>query len=168
MPDNPEIHRYTKEAARPLVIYRGALSRAGSGSAIECERLFARNGWRGAWQDGIYPYRHFHATTHEVLGIARGRARVRFGGTDGESLQLDTGDVIVIPAGVSLCREEASDDLLVVGAYPGGVEPDIQKELPVANRPPAVELDEVPLPDADPVYGADGPLLRHWSRAPAM
>jgi uncharacterized protein YjlB len=163
-PTNGETHRFADEATRPLVIYRGVLPLDGEKTAIECERLFARNGWQGAWQNGIYPYHHFHATTHEVLGIARGRAAVRFGGEGGETLQVEEGDVVVIPAGVSHCRERASEDLLVVGAYPGGAEPDIQKELPVASHPPAADLDKVPLPEADPVFGAEGPLLRHWTQ----
>jgi uncharacterized protein YjlB len=162
-PTSGETHRFDAEAKRPLVIYRGVLPLDGEKSAIECERLFARNGWRGAWQNGIYPYHHFHATTHEVLGIARGQAAVRFGGEGGETIEVKEGDMVVIPAGVSHCREQGSEDLLVVGAYPGGAEHDIQKELPVANRPPADDLDKVPLPDADPVYGAEGPLLRYWT-----
>jgi uncharacterized protein YjlB len=28
--------------------------------ASECEELFARNGWLGAWVDGIYSFHHFH------------------------------------------------------------------------------------------------------------
>jgi hypothetical protein len=35
------------------------------------EVLFASNGWKESWRNGIYPFLHFHTKTHEVLGIAR-------------------------------------------------------------------------------------------------
>src|SRR5581483_9330476 len=65
-------------SALPLVVYRGALPESGD-RAVSCEAMFARNGWPDAWRNGIYPYHHYHSTAHEVLGIARGHARVRIG-----------------------------------------------------------------------------------------
>lgn len=160
-----ERHRPTS-GALPLLIYRAALPRdEDPGDA--CERLFAGNGWGGIWRDGIYPYHHFHATTHEVLGIAEGDARVRFGGDDGPLVTIRMGDVVIIPAGVSHKNEGASADLLVIGAYPGEREPDIQKGEPEDHRHAAESVQRVPLPTSDPVFGAEGPLLREWSSAPA-
>src|SRR5687768_18188566 len=46
-----------------------------------------------------YPYVHYHSMIHEALGVARGRARVRFGGARGQDLELAPGDVVVLPAG---------------------------------------------------------------------
>jgi hypothetical protein len=37
----------------PLVVYRGALAESGD-RASACERMFDRNGWPGAWRNGIY------------------------------------------------------------------------------------------------------------------
>jgi uncharacterized protein YjlB len=48
--------------------------------AAVIETLFARHGWKESWRDGVYDFLHFHTGTHEVLGIARGSVRVRFGG----------------------------------------------------------------------------------------
>ena len=148
-------------ATLPAAIYREAFAPDGDAEAL-CERLFARHGWSGAWRNGIYPYHHFHATTHEVLGIARGHARVRLGGDEGPLVEIHAGDVIVIPAGTSHKNEGASADLSVVGAYPGGRAPDMKKGVPAAAL-----RSMVPLPDADPVYGAAGPLLRVWGSASA-
>jgi uncharacterized protein YjlB len=103
----------------PLLIYRGAVQLGDDfDPAAVFEELFKDNGWAGSWRDSIYPYNHFHTRTHEVLGIARGSARVQFGGTDGGAFDVQAGDVIAIPAGTGHCALEKSDDLLVVGAYP--------------------------------------------------
>jgi hypothetical protein len=48
--------------------------------AAVIEDLFEANGWGGRWRNGIYDYVHYHSRIHEVLGIARGKGRVRFGG----------------------------------------------------------------------------------------
>jgi len=80
--------------------------------------LFAGHQWGNSWRNGIYNYHHFHATTHEVLGIIRGHASVRFGGEQGVMLEVSAGDVVVIPAGVGHKKEGSSADLQVVGAYP--------------------------------------------------
>ncbi|HEX6110927.1 MAG TPA: hypothetical protein VFZ10_01380, partial [Geminicoccaceae bacterium] len=58
----------------------------------------------------------------------------------------------------------ASPDLLVVGAYPRGQSFDLCRGRP-EERPQAVEnIARVPLPDSDPLYGAEGPLVQHWLR----
>src|SRR5258708_33602236 len=85
-------------AALPLIVYRGALPPSGD-VARQFETLFARNGWSGGWRNGIFPYHHYHSNAHEVLGIASGQARVRFGGDNGESVDVRKGDVGVGPAG---------------------------------------------------------------------
>lgn len=145
----------------PLVIYRGALSGA-SDAASGFEELFDRNGWGGSWRDGIYSYHHFHTTAHEALGIAAGTARVCFGGPDGVVAEVAAGDMVVIPAGVGHKNLGASSDFLVIGSYPDGQEPDMNRD----DRPvkPALldKVRAVPLPGTDPLFGPTGPLLRHW------
>jgi uncharacterized protein YjlB len=108
----------------PLIIYRAALD-TGPRCAADCEALFADNGWSGAWRNRIYAHHHYHSTAHEVLGIAARSVRVRLGGEDRTTVELQAGDVVVIPAGVAHKNEGASPDLVVVGAYPGGKSPDL-------------------------------------------
>ncbi len=158
-----ELHRIPEATDLPLILYRGAVAEQGKAAAKTFEQLFARNFWPGAWRNGIYHYHHFHATAHEVLGIAAGQAFVRFGGEEGPLVEVRAGDVVVIPAGVSHCNEGSSEDLLVVGSYPAGQRPDINKGTPDANAKLREKLGKVPLPAADPVHGAEGPLLRHWA-----
>ena len=160
-----EQHEFPGVTGFPLIVYRGAVNAHGKDPAEECLSLFARNGWGGGWTDGIHPYHHFHATTHEALGIVKGSVRVRFGGRRGPVVAVEAGDAVIIPAGVSHCNEGASDDLVVVGAYPGARAPDMERcgsdEITEAARK---RVRAVPLPVADPVFGKDGPLLRSWLR----
>ena len=160
-----ERHEFLEVTELPLIVYRGALSAHGKDAAEECLSLFARNGWGGGWTGGIYTYHHFHATTHEALGIISGSVRVRFGGSSGPVVAVEAGDAVIIPAGVSHRNEGASDDLIVVGAYPGGRRPDREHrgsdEITLAVRK---RVRAVPLPEADPVFGENGPLLRNWRR----
>jgi len=153
IPNNPKL---------PLLVYPGAVEVSGADPAARFEKLFAQNGWSGAWRDGIYPFPHYHSTAHEVLGIARGQAKVRFGGERGRVLEVRAGDVVVIPAGVGHQNLGASADLLVVGAYPGGADFDLCRGQ-ADERPRVLDnIARVALPAADPVHGAEGPLLANW------
>ncbi len=133
------------------------------------ERLFAQNRWPPAWRDGVHPFHHFHSTAHEALAVARGAARVLFGGPGGRVLEVRAGDVAVLPAGVGHCNQGASADLLIVGAYPEGTERWMD-----TRRGQSAEIEEVrrniaavPAPPADPVEGSGGPLGRLWGGASA-
>lgn len=147
----------------PLVVYKNVLPEGGDRAAA-CEELFHKNGWGGTWRNGIFSYHHYHSTSHEVLGVVRGEARVAFGGEQGHELEISAGDVAILPAGTGHRRLSSSSDFLVVGAYPRGQENyDLCTGEP-DERPEALErIREVPLPDADPVYGSKGPLLDYWS-----
>ncbi len=157
-----ELHRFPEATNLPLIVYHGVLSAEGEEAAEGYEALFGRNGWGGGWRNGIFPYHHFHPNQHEVLGIAAGRATVRFGGPAGPLVEVRAGDVVVIPAGVSHCSEQASEDLLVVGAYPPGASAELRRGTPDLRQ--RAEVREVPLPPADPVFGRQGPLTRYWSQ----
>jgi uncharacterized protein YjlB len=147
----------------PLVVYRGALPGSGDRASF-CEDMFARNLWPDSWRNGIYPYHHYHSTAHEVLGIARGSARVRLGGDNGQSIELREGDVVVIPAGVAHKREAASGDLLVIGSYPRGQHPDICRAEPARHDRVLATIAAVPMPACDPVTGEAAPLLECWGQ----
>ena len=154
IPNNPRL---------PLVIYRRALSLAGERDpAAPFERLFAAHGWADGWRDGNHPFRHFHSTTHEVLGIAQGRARVEFGGRAGRTVDIEAGDVVVLPAGTGHRRLAASDDLLVVGAYPRNGTFDQQRPGQADHTRAVAAVAAVPLPEQDPVQGGEGPLMALW------
>jgi uncharacterized protein YjlB len=145
-----------------LLLYRGVLPTGGNEPATRVVQLFAANNWTNSWRNGIYPFHHYHSTSHEVLGVYSGSAKVRLGGEQGEDFEVRAGDVIVIPAGVGHKNLGASDDFGVVGAYPDGRHWDLLTGKP-GERPQADRnIAALPVPDNDPVYGADGPLRRIW------
>lgn len=148
----------------PLMIYRGAIDLgAGHDPAAAIEDLFEANGWRDTWRDGIYDYVHYHSRIHEVLGIARAKGRVRFGGKKGRTFTLKAGDVVVLPAGTGHQCLFADDDFLVIGAYPPAGTYD--ECTAVEDRPRSLKsIPKVPVPRKDPVYGADGPLAKLWKK----
>ncbi len=145
----------------PVIVYRAALD-PGPRCAADCEKLFADNGWGGAWRNGIYAHHHYHSTAHEVLGIASGSVRVRLGGETGHVVELHAGEVVVIPAGVAHKIEGARPDLIVVGAYPDRKAPDMCSPTAQQHERSLRNVRRVPLPGSDPVYGKRGPLLERW------
>ena len=155
IPNNPSL---------PFLHYRkvASLSRLPDPAAL-FERLFKTNGWIDAWRNGIYDYVHYPPRAHEVLGIARGRARVRFGGKKGRAVDLSAGDVVILPAGTGHQALRQSKDLLVVGAYPRTGKYDEYEGKRAQYEKALRMIPKVRLPSEDPVCGKNGPLKRLWN-----
>jgi uncharacterized protein YjlB len=159
IPNNP---------ALPLVLYRSPVRLAHAfDPAAVFEELFERNGWGDSWRNGIYDYAHYHSRIHEVLGIARGRCRVRFGGEKGRELNLKAGDVVILPAGTGHQRLDGTKDLLVVGAYPPVGSYDECRTSAKEHDRALATIPKVVRPRKYPVYGAAGPLMQSWRRKKA-
>lgn len=161
-PNNPSL---------PLLVYKNIVRETGD-LAPEFERRFTERGWTDRWRNGIYPTHHYHSTAHEALGIAAGSARVQFGGPHGLILEVQAGDAVIIPAGLSHRNESNDPDLLVVGAYPDGTFPDLLSiedfdlDEDDAERAAAMErIAALALPATDPLFGADGPLVQLWKKS---
>ncbi len=146
----------------PLIVYAGAVDPNAGDTAVAFEDLFHANGWGNGWRNGIFPFHHYHSTAHEVLGIARGTATVRFGGEQGETFEVKAGDAVLIPAGVGHKRLAGSPDLLVIGAYPGRQHADLMREGAEDKAGIRKRIAAVPVPPADPVGGEDGPIAKFW------
>jgi uncharacterized protein YjlB len=168
-PSTPVTHRFADDGsipnnpALPLVLYRGGVDLTGSPDPeAVIEKAFSRNGWGNMWRNGIFPYAHYHSMIHEAMGIARGRAKVRFGGENGEAIDVIPGDVVILPAGTGHQCLSHSPELVVIGAYPPSGKYNLCRGSKADHAKALVTIPKVPLPAVDPVFGPDGPLLTLW------
>lgn len=155
IPNNPVL---------PLLVYKAIIDILGvSDPESLIERTFLGNGWSSSmWRNGIYPYTHYHSMIHEVLGIGRGRGRVRFGGTQGEEVDLSGGDVVVLPAGTGHQNVWSTADLSLIGAYTPQGTYNLCRGSRAEHDEALQTIPDVPVPDSDPVLGAGGPQPRIW------
>jgi uncharacterized protein YjlB len=147
----------------PVIVYWNAvqLPRMLDPAAI-MEGLFENNGWGDTWRNGIYDYLHYHSRIHEVLGVARGSAKVRLGGDRGRTFKFSAGDIVILPAGTGHQCLAASKDFLVVGAYPPSGTYDECRGTAEEHERSVGSVEKVRRPGKDPVFGAKGPLLKLW------
>ena len=155
-PNNPSL---------TLLIYEKVLDADNKINPTEVKELLEVNGWANSWANGIYDYHHYHATTHEVLAIVRGSARVQFGGPSGVTVLFEPGDVVILPAGIAHKSIDVYDDFLCVGAYPEGYNFDMKYGKQEERADAIAAIHAVPVPSSDPVFGLEGPLLSDWISA---
>lgn len=151
VPNNPRL---------PVLHYKGVIDPNVTDPAAAFEDLLTQNGWTPRWRWGVYTFHHFHSTAHEVLGIARGSATLTIGGPGGKEVNVEAGDLLVLPAGTGHKNEKSDEDFLVVGAYPPDQDFDLQREALPADA--VARMDRLPFPESDPVSGPDGPLTALW------
>lgn len=106
----------TPNSDYPLLHYRGLVD-VDQLTTSAASKLFEDNDWETQWifRYGPTQRAHYHSKTHETMVVLNGQARIRFGAADltsgedpnekhedgGVELDAATGDVFVIPAGVS-------------------------------------------------------------------
>ena len=145
----------------PVVIYKNALHYMPDKNV---ESTFLQNGWANNWHDIILTEDHFHSNTHEVLGLKSGQARLMLGGRKGKMVNVETGDVIILPAGVGHYSVDNSVEYQFVGGYPNGADWNLHFCLKKEDSQTILaEIANIPLPENDPVFGDDGPLFEFWA-----
>lgn len=150
----------TSIQSRPLIIYHGAFDAT---PADLTRHLQAVGEVEPQWTYTMYSQTHFHSTTHEVLGVVAGCARLCFGGEDNpERFEPDVqrGDLIIVPAGVGhrLLQDKGQVPFEMVGSYPLGKQWDMCYGRP-GEEAKVQQISQIPWFDRDPFYGDDGPAL---------
>lgn len=146
----------------PLLVYKGAFRIIGEGETDTIKEILETNSWADSWVNGIHDYHHYHSTAHEVLVALKGSCRVQFGGPNGIALMFEKGDVVIIPAGVSHKKIDDADGFKCLGAYPEGQQYDMNYGKPEERPKADNNIKKVPMPENDPLYGNDGPLIKNW------
>lgn len=152
----------------PLIIWPRVVPDEEEDIAAWFEKTFGQHGWPPAWRYPIFPYTHYHPNTHELLGVAAGWAEVLFGGDSGRMVTLRAGDAVLIPAGVGHRQVSASEDFLVVGAYPQGMSPETLRDEPAKLKTSQAQIKKVPLPHQDPFTGKTGAMTDIWQPIAAL
>ena len=147
----------------PLLIYKQVIDFGREKPEEAIEQVFSANGWGQMWRNGIFDYLHYHATVHEALGVAAGNAMVRFGGDHGETLELASGDVAILPGGTGHQCLKASSDFCVVGAYPPGPQMQVTRPTPANHAKALKSIPAIEVPERDPLLGDKGPLVKLWA-----
>ena len=150
VPNNPD---------HPAVIARNVLGGAHDDRAVR--GLMEHNGWGHTWSSVVFDYHHFHPDAFEALAVARGSATLVLGGPQGQTVEVQAGDVMILPPGFGHRRLGMRDGFVICGAYPPG-----QGNYTVVWDPSGYDdamlrqIAAVPNPRTDPVWGATGPLLK--------
>lgn len=146
---------------RPLLIYHGAFPPSATASSME-SRLGEVGVAQPQWRYTMYETTHFHSTTHEILCIARGKAKLCFGGEDNPDKVepvVHRGDVIIVPAGVGhRLLQDLDGGFEMVGAYPVGKSWD----MCYGREGEEDQVQEIARLDwftKDPIYGEGGPAV---------
>lgn len=152
----------TSIQSKPLMIYHGAFN----ATSAELEAHLEEVGEViPQWVYTMYSQTHFHSTTHEVLGVVSGSARLCFGGEENSERfepTVQSGDLIIVPAGVGHRLLEDlhgnQEEFRMVGAYPPGKQWDMCYGKP-EEKEKVQSIIHVAWFQLDPLYGLDGPAL---------
>ncbi|OAX82122.1 hypothetical protein ACJ72_03526 [Emergomyces africanus] len=163
---------YSPNSPLPVLLYRNVLPRPHSASTT-IEFLERNKKWEKRGIFGHHPTPHFHPNTHECYGIFQGSSTLRIGRgkydshSSGILVPVTAGDVIVIPAGITHSCVESFDDYHYVGVYPKNA-PHWRNEFgkcPIDLAAMRKMTAAVGMPETDPVYGTEGPLMYFWPMA---
>ena len=146
----------------PVMIYHRVIPPNVADNADYLEHLFRSNGWPPQWRYPVYTFTHFHSNTHEALGVFAGSATLQLGGEKGKLIEVKTGDVLLLPAGIGHKQISADEDFMLVGAYPPQVKADLCHDEPAQLAARTKAVSAVPLPATDPVTGHSEGSMITW------
>jgi uncharacterized protein YjlB len=147
----------------PALLYKGILDISGLFPAHHIIHQFKENGWANAWKSGIFTYHHYHSTTHEVVGVYKGKTTLLLGGEKGHRVEIACGDMLIIPAGVAHKNLGIETNVKCVGAYPDGHAYDMNYGRTGERPETDVNIAGVSLPLSDPLKGMTAGVVETWS-----
>ncbi len=143
----------------PAVLVRNALGGENDDGAVRA--LMEENGWTGTWTWRVFDYHHFHPDAFEALAVTRGGATLMLGGPQGETVEVEAGDVMILPPGFGHCQIEMREGFQICGAYPPGQEDyTVVRGTDGYGDAMLAQIAAVPPPKTDPIWGGNGPLLK--------
>lgn len=151
--------------AYPVLYFENVLSEVleEDYTAEEVLKLFELNGYTNGWVNGIMERHHFHSNAHEALACTNGEVRVQLGGPHGEMVTFRKGDVVLLPAGTSHKKLDATENFEIVGAYPTS---DPEHDFQYGDTDSYDEIKErislVDKPETDPVTGSPANIETYW------
>ena len=80
-------------------------------------------------------------------------------GESREAINVGPGDVVVFPAGTGHPCITQTGDPVVVSAYPSSGTYNLCRGSKAEHTKALVSIPKVPRPEADPVFGRQGPLI---------
>ncbi|HEY4876598.1 MAG TPA: cupin [Puia sp.] len=147
----------------PVLLYKNVLKLPFLFPGNFIRKIFERNSSSNAWKGGIFTYHHYHSNTHKALGIYRDKTKIKLGGEMGSVMEIQKGDVLIIPAGVAHKNLGNENQIGVIGAYPGGKNYDIKCRRKVERQQAEINIQNVLLPSTDPVWGAFLGVVKIWN-----
>lgn len=148
---------------KPLLHYHGAFPLSTLTAAAIESHLTSIGVVEPQWRFTMYSTTHFHSTTHEVLCISKGKAKLCFGGEGNPGKvekDVEQGDVLILPAGVGhRLLEDLTGGFEMVGSYPKGYNWDMCYGKK-GEESKVQSIAELPWFERDPIYGDDGPILQ--------
>ena len=151
---------------KPLLIYHSVFPTSPVPSAGEIEAHIRAVGvFEPHWRYTMYSTSHFHSTTHELLVVFSGKARVLLGGEGNPGAveaDIQAGDAILMPAGVAHRLLEDYGGFKMVGSYPVDADQWDMCYGRTGEDARAIEtrIRKLSWFEKDPLYGEDGPALQ--------
>ena len=135
-----------------VLVYRGVDAAAEGAEAARA--LFAEHGWGGSWVAGVFPFHHFHSTSHEALAVSRAARRSSSAARRARRSRWPRATYWSCrPARGTAAR--GRDGFTVVGAYPAGQEDYdlLRGDDPAEVAAPRERIAALGPPPQDPVGG---------------
>ncbi|KAK6205321.1 uncharacterized protein RJT21DRAFT_124472 [Scheffersomyces amazonensis] len=177
----------TPNSKYPVLVYRNVLNKEFLNAAtteedkvIQLNESLLPNGWSAEQTWGTSLNTHYHYNVHEAYFVIQGSSTLILGldvtiipSNNEDNFQnlsnksyleitLNTGDLIILPAGVSHCSSKYNEKYRYIGAYPTNGEHwksiakvHIERAKPL-QYDNSFDIDiskNVKLPDSDPIYG---------------